>query len=600
MSEWTGIDAAEVESKTESENCSTPVGQQPSTRIVENPLITLTSRTSAVAGTTDRQTADLPAYTHPSNPIDYSDREDNSADNLSLNNLNNCSLVGRNALEVLHNSPSSCEMSEGNCTAVVTTTAATGYDSKQHDYYTYYNSMQQYTPSFYTTYCNHYSTARAAAAVAATKLEPNVPSYLSSSYVTGSGSGTNNSQSFYPYGYNNFGQFGSSSSASTVAQDFGGYYNDQYSNYYNPAGYVPYMGSPNNGAVGGHSFHAIGNTSPGDSSNLSSSTVGAHQQTQHNNNHHHQNHHQHQHHHQQQQSQQQQSPHNQAQSQLQQQQQQLQQHQHQGQQQQQQHSMALHPHHHHHHGNSGGINHSPRSPATASTASSTASAAAAAAAAAAALNAHIALPKSTPLSAISSTTGSRGGRARGRRHQPSSPTRNSTRSTQHLGANTSNSSTEIAKMPERIFIWDLDETIIIFHTLLSGSFASRYTKDHSQLMTIAFRMEEMIFNMADNHFFFNEIEDCDQVHIDDVTTDDNGQDLSTYNFVTDGFHSGTSPNSTSTSSANLCLQTGVRGGVDWMRKLAFRYRKIKEVYNTYRGKLVLILLHNLAYNLFKI
>ena len=27
---------------------------------------------------------------------------------------------------------------------------------------------------------------------------------------------------------------------------------------------------------------------------------------------------------------------------------------------------------------------------------------------------------------------------------------------------------------------------------------------------------------------------------------------------------------------------GMRGGVDWMRKLAFRFRKIKENYNTFR------------------
>ena len=28
---------------------------------------------------------------------------------------------------------------------------------------------------------------------------------------------------------------------------------------------------------------------------------------------------------------------------------------------------------------------------------------------------------------------------------------------------------------------------------------------------------------------------------------------------------------------------GMRGGVDWMRKLAFRFRKIKENYNIYRN-----------------
>lgn len=51
---------------------------------------------------------------------------------------------------------------------------------------------------------------------------------------------------------------------------------------------------------------------------------------------------------------------------------------------------------------------------------------------------------------------------------------------------------------------------------------------------------------------------------------------SNYSFRTDGFHA-------AATNANLCLATGVRGGVDWMRKLAFRYRAIKETYNRYRN-----------------
>lgn len=51
---------------------------------------------------------------------------------------------------------------------------------------------------------------------------------------------------------------------------------------------------------------------------------------------------------------------------------------------------------------------------------------------------------------------------------------------------------------------------------------------------------------------------------------------STYSFATDGFHA-------AATSANLCLATGVRGGVDWMRKLAFRYRRVKELYSTYKN-----------------
>uniref|UniRef100_A0A803V9Q6 Eyes absent homolog n=1 Tax=Ficedula albicollis TaxID=59894 RepID=A0A803V9Q6_FICAL len=101
-------------------------------------------------------------------------------------------------------------------------------------------------------------------------------------------------------------------------------------------------------------------------------------------------------------------------------------------------------------------------------------------------------------------------------------------------------------------------------------------EDTTTSVRIGLMMEEMIFNLADTHLFFNDLEDCDQIHIDDVSSDDNGQDLSTYNFSADGFHS-------SSASANLCLGSGVHGGVDWMRKLAFRYRRVKEMYNTYKN-----------------
>ncbi|XP_045699043.1 eyes absent homolog 4 isoform X7 [Phyllostomus hastatus] len=78
---------------------------------------------------------------------------------------------------------------------------------------------------------------------------------------------------------------------------------------------------------------------------------------------------------------------------------------------------------------------------------------------------------------------------------------------------------------ERVFVWDLDETIIVFHSLLTGSYAQKYGKDPPMAVTLGLRMEEMIFNLADTHLFFNDLEECDQVHIDDVSSDDNGQDL---------------------------------------------------------------------------
>jgi len=44
-------------------------------------------------------------------------------------------------------------------------------------------------------------------------------------------------------------------------------------------------------------------------------------------------------------------------------------------------------------------------------------------------------------------------------------------------------------------------------------------------MNLAIRMEQMIYNLADSHLFFSDLEECDQVHIDDISSDDNGQDL---------------------------------------------------------------------------
>ncbi|KAF3835884.1 hypothetical protein F7725_028442 [Dissostichus mawsoni] len=100
---------------------------------------------------------------------------------------------------------------------------------------------------------------------------------------------------------------------------------------------------------------------------------------------------------------------------------------------------------------------------------------------------------------------------------------------------------------ERVFIWDLDETIIVFHSLLTGSYANRYGRVRSAHICVI-RSEDGgdDFNLADTHLFFNDLEECDQVHIDDVSSDDNGQDLSTYNFGADGFHA-------AATSANLCL-----------------------------------------------
>ena len=44
-------------------------------------------------------------------------------------------------------------------------------------------------------------------------------------------------------------------------------------------------------------------------------------------------------------------------------------------------------------------------------------------------------------------------------------------------------------------------------------------------MNLGLRMEEMVFDLAGTHLFFNDMKECDQVHINDTLSDDNGQDL---------------------------------------------------------------------------
>lgn len=92
-------------------------------------------------------------------------------------------------------------------------------------------------------------------------------------------------------------------------------------------------------------------------------------------------------------------------------------------------------------------------------------------------------------------------------------------------------------MFQRIFLWDLDETIIIFHSLLTGSYAQKFGKvgfskdeaynakirpielcnmlivglfyfvqDPATVLNLGLQMEELIFELADTHLFFNDLE----------------------------------------------------------------------------------------------
>lgn len=116
----------------------------------------------------------------------------------------------------------------------------------------------------------------------------------------------------------------------------------------------------------------------------------------------------------------------------------------------------------------------------------------------------------------------------------------------------------------------------------------------NRCIALGLEMEEIIFGLADANLFFNDLEDCDQVHIDDVSADDTGQDLTSYNFANDGFRTPHAPKDAqghaahASSNSKSALGAVGRGGAEWTRKLAFRYRRIKEMYSTYRSVAIIV------------
>nr|CAH8870580.1 unnamed protein product [Trichobilharzia regenti] len=179
----------------------------------------------------------------------------------------------------------------------------------------------------------------------------------------------------------------------------------------------------------------------------------------------------------------------------------------------------------------------------------------------------------------------------------------------------------------RIFVWDLDETLIIFHTLLTGYYAHRYGKDPAVAGAYGLRMEELIYNLADTYLFYNELEECDQVHIDDIRGDDSCQESADCGFDSEGYgnnsstisqsvvlpSSGCAPVASSLNNSSPLGTVGgipspsssilhgigevtsgantpnLHGGIEWMRKLAFRYRRIREIYNCSRHNVGVLL-----------
>nr|CAD1831055.1 unnamed protein product [Ananas comosus var. bracteatus] len=122
------------------------------------------------------------------------------------------------------------------------------------------------------------------------------------------------------------------------------------------------------------------------------------------------------------------------------------------------------------------------------------------------------------------------------------------------------SSDNVKEQPRNVYIWDMDETLILLRSLLDGSYAGAFhgLKDTRKGVEIGKQWENHILQICDDYFFYEEIENYNEPFLNSLTEYDDGRDLSNYDFENDGF---TSPFDDSNK-----------------RKLAYRHRSIAEKY----------------------
>ncbi|KAI3457216.1 hypothetical protein Pfo_013879 [Paulownia fortunei] len=111
-----------------------------------------------------------------------------------------------------------------------------------------------------------------------------------------------------------------------------------------------------------------------------------------------------------------------------------------------------------------------------------------------------------------------------------------------------------------VYIWDMDETLILLKSLLNGTYAGAFNglKNVENGVKIGKLWENHILQVCDTHFFYEQIENFNQPYLDVLNQYDDGLDLSDYNFSQDGF-------GLPLDALNKC-------------KLAYRHRVIAEKY----------------------
>lgn len=88
-----------------------------------------------------------------------------------------------------------------------------------------------------------------------------------------------------------------------------------------------------------------------------------------------------------------------------------------------------------------------------------------------------------------------------------------------------------------VYIWDMDETLILLKSLITGTYAEHFEglKNVKEGVEIGKTWENQILQLSDDHFFYEQVENCNQPYLDVINQYDDGRDLSDYDFDHDGF-----------------------------------------------------------------
>lgn len=88
-----------------------------------------------------------------------------------------------------------------------------------------------------------------------------------------------------------------------------------------------------------------------------------------------------------------------------------------------------------------------------------------------------------------------------------------------------------------VYIWDMDETLILLKSLINGTYAEAFNgvKNVQNGVEIGKMWENHILQICDDYFFYEQIENCNQPYLDAMREYDDGLNLSGYDFHHDGF-----------------------------------------------------------------